>query len=138
MGGAGAGGWILQACSGEYCVGASGALRAAGGVGRVGDCDQLDSWLVSAACGGWGGDLDDQFYSFHMVRARTWRAGLAIFRCESGPYPAAISVRDFLCDTGGRALGIGRAFAADEGTSGLRREQSLVTISSFERDRTGV
>src|ERR1700722_3489975 len=135
MGGAGAGGWILQTCSGEYCVGASSALRAAGGVGRVGNCGELDSWFGGSACGDWRRDLDDQFHSVDLVRARTRSADLAIFWRESGPHSAAISVCDFLRDAGGRALGIGRAFAADEETSGLRREQSLVTISSFERDR---
>ncbi len=45
--------------------------------------------------------------------------------------PLLFLVRDFLCDASGRCLGIGRAFAADKGTSGIRREQSLVNISAF-------
>src|ERR1700721_2448668 len=121
MGGAGAGGWILQTCSGEYCVGASSALRAAGGVGRVGNCGELDSWFGGTSCGDWRRDLDDQFHSVDLVRARTRRADLAIFRRESGPYSAAVLVCDFLCDAGGGGLGIGGALRAKEEGRGEKR-----------------
>jgi hypothetical protein len=93
--------------------------------GELAIANQLDSWIVCAACSDWRRDFDDQQHPFDVVCARAWRAGLAIFRRESGSHPAAVLVCDFLCGAGGRCVGIGRAFAADEGTSGIRPEQGF-------------
>jgi uncharacterized membrane protein YphA (DoxX/SURF4 family) len=73
------------------------------------------------------------FILSNVVCARAWCAGLAIFRRESGSYPAAISLRDFLCDAGGGCLGARRAFAADAGPSGIGRDQVWSTFPPSNR-----